>query len=351
MLTLAYAEPSHRVDSWLQNVVAGVLDKADVICVERSELWSLLDNLPVAILISTDRECTRIVGNIAAGALLNAPLGSNLSQTAPDAEKPPFKVYADGAEVAPTDLPMQRAAATGRRVGHSECEIRFADGRRIFIAGHCIPITTDEGVVSGSIGAFVDVTEQHIRQERDDLVAREMTHRVKNTVSLIQALAHSTLRGKLSDSDYAAFEQRLLNVAQAQELIARTQTGRVTLEELIHSAMKAVTGDQMARVTLHGPDVEINSDLVQPLAMVFHELTTNACKYGALGHAGKLTVEWSSFEKAVSLTWIETGVALPTDRVGFGSTLMRSILRNQAMGKFTREFGPDGLKIRLSFIA
>lgn len=85
--------------------------------------------------------------------------------------------------------------------------------------------------------------------------------------------------------------------------------------------------------------------------MVFHELATNACKYGALGHAGKLTIEWSSFEGAVSLTWHETGIAIPTNRVGFGSTLIRSILRNQAMGKFTREFGPDGLTIRLSFIA
>lgn len=113
MTALAYAEPSHRVDGWLENVVANVINKADVVCIERSELWSLLDNLPVAILISTDCECTRIVGNIAAGALLGSPLGSNLSQSAPEAERPAFKVYSDGQELAPDDLPMQRSAATG----------------------------------------------------------------------------------------------------------------------------------------------------------------------------------------------------------------------------------------------
>ena len=169
-----------------------------------------------------------------------------------------------------------------------------------------------------------------------------------HTVTQITTLIHSS---KLSEVDFKAFEQRLVSLAQAQDLIAKTQSDIVTLDELIRTAMHEVAGDQMARVELKGPEVSVSTDLVQPLAMVFHELTTNACKYGALGNAGKLTVTWSCLDKAVALEWRETGVALPTSRVGFGSKLIRSILRNQAMGKFTREFGPDGLVISLSFIA
>ncbi len=349
MHSIALDEPEYRVDAWLKNVVAGVIEHADVVRVERSELWSLLDNLPAAILISTDRSCSRIVGNIAAGAMLGSPLGSNLSQSAPPSEKPPFLVYADGDLVHPDDLPMQRAALTGRRVGHSKCEIRFEDGRRIFIAGHCIPITDDSGEVCGSIGAFVDVTEQHMRQERDALVAREMTHRVKNTVSLIQGLAHSTVGKKLSKEDYKGFEQRLINLAKAQDLIAKTQVGQVTLEEVIRSAIEPVAGEQLVLVKMDGPEIPISADLMQPLAMVFHELTTNACKYGALGNDGTLSIAWSTDGNCVTLSWRETGIGAPTKRDGFGSTLIRGIFRNQAMGKFKREFESDEMKIDLTF--
>jgi two-component sensor histidine kinase len=281
---------------------------------------------------------------------LNAPLGSNLSQSAPPDEKPAFQVFSDGELMHPDDLPMQRAASTGRRVGRSECEIRFADGRRMFIAGHCIPITNDLGEVCGSIGAFVDVTERHVRHERDGLIAREMSHRVKNTVSLIQAMAHSTISNKLEAADYEAFEQRLIALAKAQDLIAETKTANVTLDELIRSSISLVAEAQMGRVQISGPEVWVRADLVQQLSMVFHELTTNACKYGALGNQGRLTVKWSSRDSTVSLEWRETCVAAPTTRSGFGSALIKSILRNQAKGELVRKFADGELLIRLSFL-
>jgi len=350
MQTLAEAVPRHRIDNWLKNIVAGVLDQADVVQVERSELWGLLDSLPVAVLISTDRACSRIVGNLAAQALLQVPLGANLSRSAAPEELPQFEVFSDGEPIHPDDLPMQRAALTGRRVSRSECEIRFADGNRIFIAGHSIPIQNGEGEVCGSIGAFVDVTEQRLQQESNALVAKEMAHRVKNTVSLIQALAHGTIRQQLDSADYETFEQRLVNLAHAQDLIGRSAWSVLSLHELIETAVGKVTQERLHDVSVTGPVVEVSADLALSLSMVFHELATNACKYGALGRAGNVVIEWTVERDIVALTWTETGGEVRDNpKPGFGSKLMQRIFRDLRGGKFGSQFGVDGLEAKLQF--
>lgn len=351
MQSLALGAPRHDVDAWLRTVVAGVLEKADVIRIDRSELWSLLDNLPVAILISSDRECSRIVGNIAAQALLEVPLGSNLSQSAPANERPRFKVYSDGECVHPDDLPMQRAALSGRRVARSECEIRFNDGRSIFIAGHCIPIMDQKGQPCGSIGAFVDVSEQHARQQVDALIAMEMSHRVKNTVALIQALASSTLKPKLDVADYKAFEQRLINLAHAQGLVAKTAVAAISLCDLVLAAIRAVAPEKMDRVHWHGAEIQVAPDMIQPLTMVFHELVTNACKYGAFKHDGQLTISWTINEGVIVLQWQEMNVSNDEGAVGFGSKMIEAIINTQLKGEIVRSFSPNKLKIELTFKA
>ncbi len=352
MHALAPVERRHSVDAWLKKVVASILQEADVVHVDRSELWSLLDTLPVAILISTDSACRRIVGNVAAQALLHAQLGANMSQSAAPGELPPFKVYSDGGLVAPDDLPMQRAAATGQRVSDSECEIRFDDGKRIFIAGHCIPIINEQGEPCGSIGAFVDITHRHMRHTQDTLIAREMTHRVKNTVSLIQAVAHGTIRRNLDAEDYAVFEQRLVNLAQAQELVARSVITALTLEELILDSIKGVIGIQLRHVRIDGPSIDLSADVAQSLSMVFHELATNACKYGALKNDGTVQITWVRNDRLVTLSWNESGFcARSPARLGFGSKLIQLVLGSLEAGRFERQFGPDGLIVSLSFVA
>lgn len=355
MHQLAEQAPRDRVDTWLKDILAGVLVSSGTIRVDRSELWTLLDCLPAAILLSTDRACTRIVGNRAAQTMLKVPLGSNLSQSAPPDELPNFKVYADGELVDPFDMPMQRAARNGTRVSRSECEIRFEDGGRIFIAGHCIPIENEAGEVCGSLGAFVDVTEQRKSYDNSALVAREMSHRVHNTVALIQALAHGTIRKKLAPADYEAFEQRLINLAQAQDLLGKTESSHVNLHDLIRSSVEEVAHHAFSRVNLHGPILWVNAELVLPLSMIFHELTTNACKYGAL-HAddGVVEIQWAlkeAIDYVVSLDWREAAgrfVEAPQE-LGFGSKLIRRIVSNLPAGAMHVTFAETGLNISLEF--
>ncbi len=202
MQRLAQEAKRRGVERFLESIVAGVLKASNTLQVDRVELWELLDNLPVAILISTDRACTTIVGNKAAQAMLKVPHGLNLSQSAPPGELPSFRVYSDGKLIDPDDLPMQRAARLGQRIERSECEIRFDNGESLFIAGHCIPVQDEDGAVCGSLGAFVDVTDKQARHDKAELMAREMAHRVKNTVSLIQSMAHNTIKKSMDRAEF-----------------------------------------------------------------------------------------------------------------------------------------------------
>jgi two-component sensor histidine kinase len=337
-------------DAWLDHIVTSVAGSADVIRVDRAELWELLDNLPVAILISTDRECSRMIGNRVAQTLLRMPMGSNLSQSAPPQETPDFEVWSDGNPVRPEDLPMQRAARTGCRVSRSECEIRFKDGARIFIAGHCIPLENEVGEVCGSLGAFIDVTQERTSQENTALVAREMAHRVKNTVALIQALAHGTIRHHLDPADYEVFDQRLVNLAQAQDLIDGSRESTLCLNEILARVFRSVAPDKLSRVEVLGPAIEIGGDLALSLSMVFHEFATNACKYGALKNGGTVTVSWSTEDGLVSMNWREDGrsVAKPITP-GFGSELVERIFRGLPRGQIDRTYNRTGLEASLRF--
>lgn len=355
MQRLAREVTRHRIDSWLKDVVAGVLESSPTIKIDRTELWDLLDNLPVAVLISTDQTCTRIVGNKAAQGLLRVPLGNNLSRSAPDEELPSFKVYADGHEVDPDDLPMQRAARTGMRVNRSECEIRFEAGNSIFIAGHCIPIQNERGEVCGSLGAFVDVTEQRSELEKSDLLAREMTHRVKNTVSLIQSLAHSTIRQSLDPDEYSTFESRLIGLSRAQDLLGAGVAG-ADLADLISGAIRPIVHVLLTRVSIKGPAVTVPSHTALSLSMIFHELATNACKYGSLSSdAGSVSVTWEldvqETQIGVSLNWLELGgpEVRPPERFGFGSKLIDRLARSLPRGRLSTTYRPAGLQLNLVF--
>jgi PAS domain S-box-containing protein len=142
----------------LPGVLSQVIELQAKLALDPTQFQALLDTLPVAVLFSLDRECHQMDGNAAARVLLRALPGQNLSRSANPRELPPFTVFVDGAPVAPDDLPMQKAARTGRPVPRSECEVRFPDGSHIFLEGHSVPLLDKAGAVCGSIGAFVDIS-------------------------------------------------------------------------------------------------------------------------------------------------------------------------------------------------
>jgi two-component sensor histidine kinase len=228
----------------------------------------LLDLLPVAVLISSDRDCTNIVGNVAARGLLNAPPIQNLSRSAPEGQKPPFTVYGNGQLISPNELPMQKAAATGVPVPRSECELRFDSGERVFIAGHSAPIFDDNGEPCGSIGAFVDITHIKRLEEQNRLLTRELSHRVKNTDSIIQAISYKTIRPLISPKSYATYEQMLIAIAKAHELLFEKTSAGAHLEEVIKAALGPIIGEMLQRVEIQGPALELSHQFAHAVIMI-----------------------------------------------------------------------------------
>ena len=125
-----------------------------------SELAAVLAAVPACVWIAKDPACKNITGNLESYKLLRIPLDSNQSMSATDVERPAhFKVFKDGVELAPHQLPVQ-LAATGVEVRDFEEEVVFNDGTRLYLLGHATPLRDEAGQVCGSVAAFVDITER-----------------------------------------------------------------------------------------------------------------------------------------------------------------------------------------------
>jgi PAS domain S-box-containing protein len=126
---------------------------------------AILDVMPAAAFYSNDRECKLMVASRAAYELLRLPYGTNVSKTA-ERERPTYRMFENGRELSSTELPMQRAAATGLPVNGKELEIRFEDGSSVFIFGHAVPLFDEAHQVRGAVGTFLDITDRKVIEER-----------------------------------------------------------------------------------------------------------------------------------------------------------------------------------------
>src|SRR5579871_1276534 len=129
--------------------------------------WAaIFDAVPAAAFFCNDRDCRSMVSNRAAYESLRMPQGANTSMSGPEGERPSFQIFENGRELAPEELPVQQAAFTGREVRNKELEIRFPDGSAMYEFGHAVPLFDEEGNVRGAVGAFLDITDRKVIEER-----------------------------------------------------------------------------------------------------------------------------------------------------------------------------------------
>ena len=182
----------------LVGVLADVTDRRAIEEAARrraDELAAILDAVPAALWITHDRDARDVVGSRAGHQLLRSPGGRNLSKTGPEPEHVAhFTVWRDGVELAPHELPLQRAAR-GEEIRDFSEEIRFDDGSRIHIHGNAVPLRDAHGATTGAIAAFVDVTairaaEEALRdlaRRKDDFLAM-LSHELRNPLAPIAAV-------------------------------------------------------------------------------------------------------------------------------------------------------------------
>lgn len=210
------------------------------------------------------------------------------------------------------------------------------------------PILAPDGQPSGVFVEGSDVTDRVLAERQQTLLVDELNHRVKNTLATVQAIAAQTLRVTPEPTAFReAFESRLMALSGTHDLLTTTSWRNADLCELLLVELRPFAPD---RYRAEGPDVDLSPAGALALGMVFHELATNAAKYGALSsHDGHVQVSWRVFDCRLVLTWTEAGgpAVTPPTRRGFGSRLIERNLGGHLGGSARLEFAPAGLICRI----
>jgi PAS domain S-box-containing protein len=322
----------------------------------RQELEATLAVIPVAVLIAEDKECTRITGNAAGYKLLKIPEGMNVSKSAPEDVRPTnYETYsATGEPLSADQLPMQQAAATGMSIQGAEHELRFADGDHKHLLGNALPLFDAAGEVRGALGAFLDITERRHQEERIKLLLREVNHRSKNMLALVQAIARQTVAANPEDF-LESFSERVQALARSQDLLVGADWKGVELAELVRLQLAHFGGLIGSGITIEGPSLLVSASAAQTLGMAIHELATNAGKYGALSvPEGRVAIVWrlescGAGGGTFSISWREQDgpPVAPPSRNGFGSIVIGRLAESSLDAEVDLEFAETGLSWRL----
>ena len=192
-------------------------------------------------------------------------------------------------------------------------------------------------------------------EESQQLLIRELHHRVKNTLATVQGILGATARSSLNITDFhEAFAGRLISLGKTHTVLTESQRQEASVYELLRLELEPYDDATGRRIKLDGPDVRLPVTLAVLVGLAFHELVTNAAKYGALSDlAGVLEVNWTvegETKPMLHIEWAEHNgppVAPPT-REGFGSRLLSKVLPMQADVSVKMNFAPTGLHASIS---
>ncbi len=248
---------------------------------------------------------------------------------------------------------LHDAALAGERVDGEYRIRRPSDGALRWICDVAFPVLDPCGAVRFAAGVARDVTERKDAEERHGLLMRELDHRVKNALAVAQSLAAQTARTTDTPHAFAsAFTERLRAFGRAQDLLTGAAGRGALLADVVETTL-APHGDGAARVSREGPPVRLSPAATISLQMAFHELATNAARYGALSVPdGQVRVEWRADPGAgpgggLAITWEERGgppVDAQPSRRGFGTRLIEQAVPRQLGGEVRLDFPAGGLR-------
>jgi len=242
------------------------------------------------------------------------------------------------------------ARAAPRRIDSQYRIIRWSDGavRWVNVA---LDIICDAQGPYKMIGTIQDITERKAAEEHAQLLMREINHRSKNLLAVVQAIAQQMAKTSDIETFPQRFAERLAGLASSQDLLVRNYWKGVPLRELVASQLSHYQHLIGGRILLQGPEVRIAPGAAQNLGMALHELGTNAAKYGALsGDRGEVVIAWqlapgAEGERDFVLSWTERNgppVTPPTHK-GLGSFIVTRLFKHALSGEVTQDFAPDGV--------
>lgn len=235
-----------------------------------------------------------------------------------------------------------------------EYRMRHHSGDYRWTLGRALPIRDGGGRIVRWIGTCTEIHEQKQMMEERDIIAHELSHRIKNIFSVISGLIGLSVREHPEIGGVAEdLRDRIMALGRAHDFV-RTETavgsGNGLLRGILRQILSPYQSEDGSRITLSGDDPAIDDRSATPLALIFHELATNAAKYGALStQQGRVTIMVTRERGEVRLDWREEGgpTVQPTCHEGFGSRLIQLSVERQLGGRIKREWRPEGLSISL----
>jgi PAS domain S-box-containing protein len=232
-----------------------------------------------------------------------------------------------------------------------EFRFRRCDGTPLYVLAATAPLEGPGGDAIGALGGFLDLAERKAAEDHQRFLMRELSHRSKNLLAIIQAMASLTARSAASLADFRErFLQRLQGIAASHDVLISQNWVGAPLAELVRHQIEPFAGAVESRVQLDGPNVSVSPSAAQALGLALHELATNSIKYGALSRPeGWVRVAWT-FEcngaesHRLRLDWREhAGPPVePPAYKGFGHAVFERMVAHSLGGTVMLDFAPGG---------
>ena len=234
-----------------------------------------------------------------------------------------------------------------------EYRIRRRDGEVRWVDSHGLAYFEGAGRERRAvsfIGTVADITQRKEREERERLLMREVSHRAKNMLSVVDAIAHQTATRNPEDF-MECFSERIQALAASQDLLIRSEWHGVEVEDLVCAQLAPFADLIGSRIGVHGPRGRLKAAGAQAIGLALHELATNAGKYGALStETGRVDICWAIDGDTFSISWVERDgppVSAPQRR-GFGTIVMEVMVERSVNGTVDLVYAPAGVTWRLT---
>jgi PAS domain S-box-containing protein len=304
------------------------------------EIEALYNNAPVGLMvIDRDRRVLRM--NQAVAEMNGLPADEYIGRLAWDVVPARQEVL---------DPKIAEVLATGQTVDvELSGEIPGAPGETRFWHEKIYPIREPDGRVT-AVGIVVeDITAQKRAEEHLRFLLRELSHRSKNLLAVIQAMAGQTAKSAETVGEFRRrFGERLMGMAASHDLLVNQNWLGASVEQLVRGQLSAFIDGDDPRLSVQGPEVDLKSEAAEALGLALHELATNSLKYGALSDpAGKVEILWAAPEgRRFRMDWIEhtvSPVSRPSHK-GFGRMVIEHTVEASLGGTVTLDFPPGGLR-------
>ena len=242
----------------------------------------------------------------------------------------------------------------GESVEPYETVRRRKNGKEVDVLVTASPIRNAEGRIIGVSKIVHDITELKRARDQQALLLGEMKHRVNNLVTVLEALGRGAIpKGETAlETFFTTFMGRIRTLLSAGEMVFSSSTRRADLGETATATLRPFVEAQAERIRIRGPALLLTEKTIAGLALAFHELATNALKYGALAAAdGKIDLSWTVEQSLVTIVWKEQvgyRLSVPEKR-GFGTRLIKAAVSAEPNGRSEIRFEPDGLSCVFEF--